>query len=110
MSLIPDWIGHYAKDGFLEWVNKVVTARHPPIKLEKIIVFEEEWPYDMIRKIKRTNHSTLDPRFPDLPIIVLKGLKLNYLLDGNRRINTWIKENNEDKQSVWVVCPDYGKL
>ena len=105
--MIPE---HPGKDSgeFLEWVNTVLDHRHGRLRrLEKIKVFEQKWTTQELARVKRMNKIYFEPRKPEEPVIVLRGLSKDYLLDGNRRINTWIRDDNKDLHPVWLVCPDY---
>jgi len=71
--------------------------------VDEISTSVEEWTLTEIRNIKRTIHNTYNPRKPDLPIVAIQGLTKFYLLDGNRRVNTWIRDNNEGPHKVRVI-------
>lgn len=108
-ALVCERPDNYNSSDFLEWVNAVASLRHGNIrKLDKILVLEEAWTTDELRKVKKMNNN-LDPRRFDLPVIVLRGLKLDYLLDGNRRINTWVANKSDELHPVWLVHPLYEK-
>ena len=93
--------------GFLEWINTVLDHRHGNLRrLEGFVVMVENWTTDDLKKVKKMNHN-LEPRRPHEPVVVLRGLSKDYLLDGNRRINTWIKEQSMELHPVWLVCPVY---
>lgn len=94
-------------DDFLVWVNQVTKIRHGQmLPITGAVLYESLWTTEECKKIKKMSNY-LEPRRPDEPIIVLRGLKYDYLLDGNRRINTWIKEESEELHEVWIVCPVY---
>ena len=96
-------------DDFLAWVNQVIKIRHGEmLPITGAIVFDSLWTTEECASIRKTN-GNINPRRPDEPIIVLRGLKYDYLLDGNRRINTWIETNDQDLHEVWIVCPVYTK-
>jgi len=104
--VIPEHPGKDHPD-FMKWANTVLDHRHGNLRrLKKYVVYEEEWTTDQFKRVKKMNHN-LDPRRPHEPVIVLRGLSKDYLLDGNRRINTWIKEDSKELHSVWLVCPVY---
>ena len=107
--MIPEHPSDYNSPEFLEWVNAVIGHRHGNIrKLDAIVVYEKQEPTSYFeKKVKRMNKIFYNPRRPDEPVIVLRGLKTDYLLDGNRRINTWIRDGNTDEHSMWLVCPVY---
>ena len=92
---------------FLRWVNQVIAIRHGQmLPITGAVVFDSLWTTLECASIKKMNDN-LDPRRPDEPIIVLRGLKFDYLLDGNRRINTWIDTDSQELHEVWIVCPVY---
>jgi hypothetical protein len=94
---------------FLAWVNLVIKHRHGSMReIHDIMIMTEEWELEQLLQIKRTNSVALNPRREDEPIIILRGLKRDYLLDGNRRINTWKKRSDRRKHVVKIVCPVYG--
>ncbi len=93
---------------FREWVDAFLQLRHGGLRLPaKIGVRDELWTTSQLVEVKRPNHISLDPRRPELPVIILRGLLNDYLLDGNRRINTWIKEWSDEFHKVWLVYPIY---
>ena len=94
-------------EDFLVWVNQVITIRHGQmLPITGAVVYDSLWTTVECGKIRRMNEN-LNPRRPDEPIIVLRGLKHDYLLDGNRRINTWLDEDSQELHKVWIVCPVY---
>lgn len=96
-------------EDFLVWINQVMKIRHGQmLPLKGAVVYDSLWTTEECRRIKKMNNN-VDPRRPDEPIIVLRGLKFDYLLDGNRRINTWIKEDSQELHEVWIVCPVYSE-
>ena len=96
-------------EDFVSWVNQVTLARHGQmLPLRNVSVYKTLWSAEKCKKVKRMNNN-LNPRRPDEPIIVLRGMKRDYLLDGNRRINTWIAEGSDELHKVWLVCPVFGE-
>lgn len=96
-------------DDFLVWVNQVIKIRHGQmLPITGAVLYESLWTTEECKRIRKMNNN-VDPRRPDEPIIVLRGLTWDYLLDGNRRINTWIAEESEDLHEVWIVCPVYTR-
>jgi len=107
-TLVREHPGLDNPDDFLKWVNEVIKLRHGQmLPVTGAVLYESLWTTDECKKIKRMNDN-VSPR-KDEPIIVLRGLKYDYLLDGNRRINTWIQEDSEELHEVWIVCPVYTK-
>lgn len=107
--LIREHPGLSNPDDFLAWVNELTVLRHGQmLPLTGAVVFNSLWTTEECKRIKRLNDN-LVPRKPDEPIIVLRGLKYDYLLDGNRRINTWIAEDSKELHEVWIVCPVYNE-
>ena len=108
-TLIREHPGLSDPDDFLAWVNELTKIRHGQmLPLTGAVLYESLWTTGECKAIKRMNNN-VDPRKPDDPIIVLRGLKYDYLLDGNRRINTWIKEDSQELHKVWIVCPVHDK-
>lgn len=108
-TLVREHPGLSDPDDFLAWVNEVTIIRHGQmLPLTGAVLFESLWSVDELKKIKKMNDN-YEPRKEDEPIIVLRGLKYDYLLDGNRRINTWIKEGGDELHKVWIVCPVYNE-
>ena len=108
-TLVREHPGLSDPDDFLAWVNEVIALRHGPmLPLTGAVLYESLWTTDECKKIKRLNNNT-GPRKPDEPVIVLRGIKTDYILDGNRRVNTWIAENSEELHPVWIVCPVYSE-
>ena len=95
---------------FLEWVNMIMIDRHgfrADRKLDEVVVMPVKWRTEKLRRVKRTVMDTFKPRRPNEPVIVLHGVKGDYLLDGNRRINTWVRDGDNELHGVWLVCPVY---
>jgi len=108
-TLIREHPGLSDLDDFVAWVNELTVLRHGQmLPLTGAVVYKGLWTTDACKRIKRMNENT-EPRKPDEPIIVLRGLKYDYLLDGNRRINTWIRDNSQELHPVWIVCPVYSE-
>lgn len=108
--IIPIHPGLEDAQAFTAWVNKVLEHRHGRMMpIDGCIVYDTEWTTNELKNVKRTNTSTLNPRRMDEPVIILRGLSKDYLLDGNRRINTWIKEDNKEKHRAWLVCPLFSR-
>ena len=108
-TLIREHPGLSDPDDFLKWVNELTALRHGQmLPLTGAVLYESLWTTDEVKNIKRMNEN-IGPRKPDEPIIVLRGLEFDYLLDGNRRINTWIEEDSKELHEVWIVCPVHNK-
>lgn len=106
-TLVREQPGLSDLDSFLAWVNEVIKLRHGQmLPITGAVLYESLWTTEECKQIRKMNNN-VDPRRPDEPIIVLRGLKWDYLLDGNRRINTWIKEESEELHEVWIICPVY---
>lgn len=106
-TLVREHPGLSDPDDFLDWVNELLEIRHGQmLPLTGAVLYESLWTTLECAKIKRLNENQ-DPRKSDEPIIVLRGLKYDYMLDGNRRVNTWLDEDSQELHKVWIVCPVY---
>lgn len=106
-TLIREHPGLDDLDDFLAWVNELTVLRHGQmLPLTGAMLYKSLWTTQECAKIKRTNEN-INPRRPDEPIMVLRGLKMDYMLDGGRRVNTWIAEDSQELHEVWIVCPVY---
>ena len=107
-TLVREHPGLSDPDDFLAWVNEVTKIRHGQmLPITGAVLYKSLWTTLECACIKKTNQN-MYPRKPDEPIIVLRGLKYDYLLDGNRRINSWLDEDSQELHEVWIVCPVYN--
>lgn len=64
----------------------------------------EVWTIRDLESLLLPEHKTeKEPYDPDLPIIVVEYEGDQCLIDGRRRINKWIRENNKERHLVYVL-------
>lgn len=66
-----------------------------------LTVTEEVWPLERIREI-RTAHAGNNPTKPDWPIVVVHVAGRDLLVDGNNRVNLWVRERREQNPVLLV--------
>jgi hypothetical protein len=103
-----NWPGHscvhtvnrlWAKDPFVKDPGVL-----PVISREAFDVSREAWDLDRLWKLI---HDTQRTDFPPVamhhPVVVVRWRGTDYLIDGRRRINRWMREGMEGPHEVLVV-------
>jgi len=76
----------------------------PVISKETTSFVVEEWSTLQLMGLLHPKHQTpLDPDSTEPPIIILRWRENDYLIDGRRRINYWLRTANSAAHTVIVI-------
>jgi hypothetical protein len=91
----PEWGDRDSLDTFTRLLAKTIrpagwTANtHLDIKREQVRSRREQWTTDALGRLVRGHSSTAGKDF-DCPIIIAEYDGVQYILDGNHRVNRWV--------------------
>jgi len=77
----------------------------PEIHVSDLVIEKQQWDIDKLQKIKRKDKTTTSEKVKNskCPVVVLVWKGENYLIDGRRRINTWIADNDSELHYVILL-------
>lgn len=77
----------------------------PTLSEDKLTVRSEHWSLDQLAALRREHRRDSAASFP--PVIVLEWSGRTFLIDGNNRVNFWLKQGNAGPHLVFkLIWPD----
>lgn len=89
----------WKKDPFVKNPNEL-----PMLEKNQLYVTEDMWPLDKLKSfICEKRVTDQDPTSTDGAIIILHRPNMDYLMDGRRRINYWMRNSHEGLHRVLLI-------
>lgn len=68
-------------------------------------VQKQFWSIHQLDRTIRKDSVTTGPAMLDVPIVVVRWDGKDYLIDGRRRVNTWVKKGSQKLHDVLLIQP-----
>lgn len=92
----------WRKNVYVRGPNRKVLLEVPTLSEEMLTVHAEQWPLSRLAEVRR-GHDRDQPKFFP-PIVILNWLDQFFLIDGNTRVNYWLRKGNAGPHAVFRIA------